>query len=76
MYEADWINVATILGHRMLDSTEVFDMAGADLMGERASCLFAMALHALDMGQIEYADKLTEQAGDILDEATAADAKE
>ena len=42
--------------------------------GERASRLLAMALSARDKGQIEYADKLTKQASDVLDEATKAQA--
>ena len=49
-------------------------MANADHMRERASRLLAMALHARDNGQIEYADRLTKQASDILDEIAAAGA--
>jgi hypothetical protein len=47
-------------------------MANADQMREHASCLLAMALNARDKGQIEFADRLTKQASDVLDEATAA----
>ena len=49
-------------------------MANADQMRDRASRLLAMALSARDKGQIEYADKLTKQASDVLDEATKAQA--
>lgn len=49
-------------------------MANADHMRERASRLLAMALNARDNGQIEYADRLTKQASDILDEIAAAGA--
>ena len=49
-------------------------MANADHMRERASRLLAMALNARDNGQIEYADRLTKQASDILDDIAAAGA--
>jgi hypothetical protein len=57
----------------MLASLEGVVVANSYQMRERASRLFAMALNARDKGQIEYADKLTKQAADILDEATAAE---
>ena len=43
-------------------------MPHADLR-KHASRLFAIALTARDKGQIEYADRLTEQASDVLDTA-------
>jgi hypothetical protein len=48
-------------------------MLYADEMRERASRLFAMALTARDSGQIEYADRLTKQASDVLDAAMATE---
>jgi hypothetical protein len=68
--------VATISWDRLLASTvwQGVAMANADRMRERASRLLAMALSARDKGQIEYADKLTKQASDVLDEATKAQA--
>ena len=49
-------------------------MPNADQMRKHASRLLAMALNARDNGQIEYAERLTEQAADVLDAATAAEA--
>jgi hypothetical protein len=48
-------------------------MPHADQMREHASRLFAMALTARDKGKIEYADRLTEQASDVLDAAAATE---
>ena len=47
-------------------------MANADQLRERAGRLLAMALNARDKGQIGYADKLSKQASDVLDEAEAS----
>jgi hypothetical protein len=44
-----------------------------DQMREHASRLLAMALTARDKGQIEYADRLTKQASDVLDAAKAVE---
>ena len=48
-------------------------MPNADQMREHATRLLAMALTVRDKGQIEYADKLTEQASDVLDTAKAVE---
>jgi hypothetical protein len=42
-------------------------MPHVDQMREHATRLLAMALTVRDKGQIEYADRLTEQASDVLD---------
>jgi hypothetical protein len=43
-------------------------------MREHASRLLAMALTARDNGQIEYADRLTGQAADVMDAVRAVEA--
>jgi hypothetical protein len=43
-------------------------------MREHASRLLAMALTARDRGQTEYADRLTEQASEVLYAVEAAEA--
>jgi hypothetical protein len=50
-------------------------MLNADQLREHASRLLAMAPNARDRGQVEYAEKLTKQAADVLDEAKAAENK-
>jgi hypothetical protein len=57
----------------MLDSAEDVAMPHADQMREHASRLFAMALTARDNGQIEYSDRLTEQASDVLSAVKAVE---
>ena len=48
-------------------------MPHIDQIRGHASRLLAMALTARDNGQIEYADRLTEQASDVLDTAKAVE---
>jgi hypothetical protein len=48
-------------------------MPHADEMREHASRLLAMALTARDNGQIEYSDRLTEQASDVLNVVKAVE---
>jgi hypothetical protein len=48
-------------------------MPHADQMREHASRLLAMALTARDKGQIEYSDRLTEQASDVLNAVKAVE---
>jgi hypothetical protein len=67
------INVATISLDRMLDSAEDVAMPHADQMRGHASRLLAMALTARDNGQIEYSDRLTEQASDVLNVVKAVE---
>jgi hypothetical protein len=45
-------------------------------MREHASRLLAMALTARDNGQIEYSDRLTEQASDVLSALKAVEVVE
>jgi hypothetical protein len=51
-------------------------MQHADQMREHASRLLAMALTARDNGQIEYSDRLTEQASDVLNAVKAVEVAE
>jgi len=46
-------------------------MPHADQMRDHASRLLAMALTAHDNGQIEYSDRLTEHASDVLNAVKA-----
>ena len=48
-------------------------MPHADKMRGHANRLLAMALMARDKGQIEYADRLTDQASDVLDVSKAVE---
>jgi hypothetical protein len=48
-------------------------MADAAKLRDRASRLFLIALSARENGHAELADKLTEMASDILEEATTAE---
>jgi hypothetical protein len=57
----------------MLDSTEDVAMPHVDQMRGHASRLLAMALTARDNGQVEYADRLTEQASDVLGGASVVE---
>jgi hypothetical protein len=50
-------------------------MQHADQMRKHASRLLAIALTARDKGQIEYADRLTEQAADVLDAVMATEVR-